>query len=61
MPRTSSKEKAQFRKLMAEKGYSRIPVYAPTNAKQLRADIIKVTTKMVEDYEASNGLPDKEL
>ena len=53
MPRSSSKEKAQFRKAMAEKGYSRIPVYAPTNAKDLRKEIIAVTTKMVEDYEAS--------
>jgi len=52
MPRSSSKDKAEFRKAMAAKGYSRIPVYAPTNAKDLRARIIEVTTKMVEDYEA---------
>ena len=52
MPRSSSKDKAEFRKVMAAKGYSRIPVYAPTNAKDLRARIIEVTTKMVEDYEA---------
>ena len=52
MPRSSSKDKAEFRKTMAAKGYSRIPVYAPTNAKDLRARIIEVTTKMVEDYEA---------
>ena len=36
MARMSSKDKAEFRKAMAEKGYSRIPVYAPTNAKELR-------------------------
>ena len=52
MPRSSSKDKAEFRKAMAAKGYSRIPVYAPTNAKDLRARIIEVTTNMVEDYEA---------
>lgn len=51
MPRMSSKEKAEFRKLMADKGYSRISVYAPTNAKELRADIEEVTRKMVEEYE----------
>jgi len=51
MPRMSSKEKAEFRKAMAAKGYSRISVYAPTNAKELRADIEEVTRKMVEEYE----------
>ena len=56
MPRMSSKEKADFRKQMAEKGYSRIPVYAPTNAKDLREDILEVTRKMVEEYEKSNKL-----
>lgn len=61
MPRTSSKEKAAFRKAMADKGYSRIPVYAPTNAKDLRAEILAVTKKMVEDYEIANGLLDKEV
>lgn len=55
MSRMSSKEKAEFRKLMAEKGYSRIPVYAPTNAKELRAEILEVTAKMVEDYEQLNS------
>ncbi len=54
MTRMSSKEKAEFRKSMADKGYSRIPVYAPTNAKELRAEIIEVTRKMVEDYEERN-------
>lgn len=52
MPRMSSKEKAEFRKQMAEKGYSRIPIYAPTNAKELREAIIDVTNKMIQDYEA---------
>lgn len=55
MTRMSSKEKAEFRKSMADKGYSRIPVYAPTNAKELRAEILEVTRKMVEDYEHENG------
>jgi len=54
MPRTGSKEKAEFRKMMAKKGYSRIPVYAPTNAKELRAQIVEVTSRMVEEYEAKN-------
>ena len=54
MPRMSSKDKADFRKAMAEKGYSRIPVYAPTHAKQLREEIIEVTSKMIEDYEDRN-------
>ena len=54
MTRMSSKEKAEFRKSMAKKGYSRIPVYAPTNAKQLRAEILEVTRKMIEDYEQRN-------
>ena len=54
MSRMSSKDKAEFRKSMAEKGYSRIPVYAPTNAKELREEIIEVTRKMVEDYEELN-------
>ena len=53
MPRMSSKEKAEFRKAMAAKGYSRIPVYAPTNAKELRKEILEVTRQMVEDYEES--------
>ncbi|RBP51158.1 hypothetical protein [Arenicella xantha] len=52
MPRNGSKEKADFRKQMADKGYSRIAVYAPTNAKELRAEIVEVTTRMVEEYEA---------
>lgn len=52
MPRMSAKDKSEFRKSMAEKGYSRIPVYAPTNAKELREEILEVTSKMVEDYEA---------
>lgn len=55
MTRMSSKDKAEFRKSMADKGYSRIPIYAPTNAKELRADILEVTRKMVEDYEAQNS------
>jgi len=57
MPRMSSKEKAEFRKSMAEKGYSRIPVYAPTNAKELRAEILEVTQKMIEEYELKNESP----
>ena len=55
MTHISSKEKAEFRKSMAAKGYSRIPVYAPTNAKELRAEILEVTSKMVEDYEQRNN------
>ena len=55
MPRMSSEDKAEFRKSMAEKGYSRIPVYAPTNAKELREEILEVTQKMVEDYERRTG------
>ena len=51
MKHTSSKEKAAFRKSMADKGYSRIAVYAPTNAKELREEILEVTARMVEDYE----------
>lgn len=51
MSRMSAKDKAEFRKAMAAKGYSRIPVYAPTNAKSLREEILKVTKKMVEEYE----------
>ncbi len=54
MPRMSAKEKAEFRKTMAAKGYSRIPIYAPTNAKALRAEIIEVTRKMIEAYEQQN-------
>ena len=54
MPRMSSKDKAEFRKAMAAKGYSRIPVYAPTNAKELREEILEVTRKMVEEYEEQN-------
>ena len=56
MKHMSSKEKAEFRKSMADKGYSRIPVYAPTNAKELRAEILEVTGKMIEDYEERNQL-----
>ena len=56
MPRSGSKEKAEFRKLMAKKGYSRISVYAPTNAKELRAQIVEVTDKMIADYEANAKL-----
>ena len=44
---------------MAEKGYSRIPVYAPTNARQLREDILEVTDKMVKEYEANNPIEPK--
>ncbi|MFT6407150.1 MAG: hypothetical protein ACJAQ6_000560 [Arenicella sp.] len=55
MPRMSSKEKAEFRKSMADMGYSRISVYAPTNAKELRAEIEEVARKMVEDYEERNN------
>jgi len=51
VPNTNSKKKAEFRKKMAEKGYSRIPVYAPTNARELREKILAVTDKMVKDYE----------
>ncbi len=51
MARMSAKEKAEFRKSMAAKGYSRIPVYAPTNAKALREEILEVTSKMVAEYE----------
>jgi len=54
MPRMSSKEKAEFRKAMADIGYSRIPIYAPTNAKELRAEILEVAQKMVDDYEEKN-------
>ena len=54
MPRMSSKDKAEFRKAMAAKGFSRIPVYAPTNAKLLREEILEVTRKMVEEYEEQN-------
>lgn len=54
MARMSAKDKAEFRKSMAEKGYSRIPVYAPTNAKELRAEIIEVTNKMIAEYEKLN-------
>ncbi|MDG1906262.1 MAG: hypothetical protein P8I38_11625 [Arenicella sp.] len=50
----SSKEKAEFRKAMADIGYSRIPIYAPTNAKELRAEILEVAQKMVDDYEEKN-------
>lgn len=56
MKHMSSKEKAEFRKSMAAKGYSRISVYAPTNAKELRAEILKVTGEMIEDYETRNQL-----
>lgn len=59
MTRMSAKEKAEFRKSMAEKGYSRIPVYAPTNAKELRAEILEVTSKMIEDYEERNPVDPK--
>jgi len=59
MPRSSSKDKAEFRKAMAAKGYSRIPVYAPTNAKDLREEILAVTKKMVEDYETEHGSAEK--
>ncbi len=55
MVRMSAKDKAEFRKAMAAKGYSRIPVYAPTNAKELRAEILEVTRKMVEEYERLNS------
>ena len=51
MKHISSKEKSAFRKSMAKKGYSRIPVYAPTNAKELREEILQVTGKMIADYE----------
>ncbi len=51
MKHISSKEKSEFRKKMAKKGYSRIPVYAPTNAKELREEILQVTGKMIADYE----------
>lgn len=56
MPSSNSKKQAEYRKRMAEKGYSRIPVYAPTNARQLREDILAVTDKMVKEYEAQNHL-----
>jgi tryptophan synthase alpha subunit len=55
MKRMSSKEKAEFRKSMADIGYSRIPIYAPTSAKELRAEIIEVTDKMIADYEERNN------
>lgn len=58
MPRMSAKEKSEFRKSMADKGYSRIPVYAPTNAKELRAEILEVTSKMIEEYEEQNNPSD---
>ena len=54
MPRMSSKEKAEFRKSMADQGYSRISIYAPTNAKELRAEILEVAQKMVDEYEMLN-------
>lgn len=53
MPSSNSRKQAEYRKRMAEKGYSRIPVYAPTNARQLREDILEVTAKMVKNYEAA--------
>ncbi|MFT5571849.1 MAG: hypothetical protein ACI9FR_000770 [Cryomorphaceae bacterium] len=55
MKRMSSKEKAEFRKSMADKGYSRIPIYAPTGAKELRAEILEVTEKMISNYEERNN------
>lgn len=54
MKRMSSKEKAEYRKSMAEKGYSRISVYAPTNAKELRARIVEITDKMIKEHEEQN-------
>ena len=51
---SNSKKQAEFRKRMAEKGYSRIPVYAPTNARGLIDEILEVTEKMVADYEEKN-------
>lgn len=51
MPSSNSRKQAEYRKRMAEKGYSRIPVYAPTNARDLREQILEVTAKMVADYE----------
>ena len=54
MGSSNSKKQAEFRKRMAAKGYSRIPVYAPTNARELIDEIVKVTTKMVEEYEEKN-------
>jgi len=48
---SNSKKQAEFRKRMAEKGYSRVPVYAPTNARELIDDILKVTAKMIAEYE----------
>ncbi len=51
MPSSNSRKQAEYRKRMAEKGYSRIPVYAPTNARDLREKILEVTAKMVEEYE----------
>lgn len=54
MPSSNSKKQADYRKRMAEKGYSRIPVYAPTNARDLREKILEVTAKMVEEYEEKN-------
>lgn len=56
MPSSNSRKQAEYRKRMAEKGYSRIPVYAPTNARELREEILAVTAKMVEDYEAAHKL-----
>lgn len=51
MGSSNSRKQAEYRKRMAEKGYSRIPVYAPTNARDLRKQILEVTAKMVADYE----------
>lgn len=51
MGSSNSKKQAEFRKRMAAKGYARIPVYAPTNARNLIDEILEVTTKMVEEYE----------
>jgi len=58
MPRMSSKEKAEFRKSMADIGYSRIAIYAPTNAKELRQEILEVAQRMVDEYEESNKQED---
>lgn len=51
MPNSSSKKNAAYRKKMADKGYSRISIYAPTNARDLREEILAVAEKMVKDYE----------
>jgi len=55
MGSSNSKKQAEYRKRMAAKGYSRIPVYAPTNARDLREQILEVTAKMVAEHEKEHS------